>query len=180
VWKAVNAEYLYFLAPGRVHVLIMDKFSTWSDDVVIRRMGQLDDHLMANWTQGQDMLAMFQNIRKAHDVFPWAVVVNGVIRRGAQTRAGRKAQVQLDSSTEYGSILSYPCRCFDFRPACVDGLDSEDSPAAAVGVGRGGFVRRDARETSGPSRRGASSIHRGSLPLVRETHVASSAGVRRW
>jgi len=171
-WHVVNADYYYLLAAGWVHTLMTDKVFAWLDATALRRMAKLDLHHMASGPGGQAMLDMFHKMHKATEVFPWTIFVKDVIRRDTQTRVAGQVHVNLDSTSEYGFTLNYPCRGFASRSAWGGGTDDEGESPAAAAQGNGGFVRHRTRSAGGPSRRAASPSRRGSLSPVRETRVA--------
>ena len=101
-------------------------------------------------------------------------MVKDVLRRDTQTRAARQVHVQFSSSSEYGFVLSHPCRGYASLPACGRGSDDDgDTPAAAARC-YGGFFRQGTRAAGRSSLRAASPIHR-SLSPVRETRVTATS-----
>jgi len=175
VWHVVNAEYYHFPAAGWVHTLLTDKVIAWLDAKALKRMFKLDLHRMASGPGVQAMLDTFHWMNKATEVFPWTIVAKAVIRRDTQTRAARQVLVHLDSSSEYGFVLNYPCRGFASLPVCGAGSDDDGDTPAAAAQGNGGFFRQGTRAAGGPSRRAASPSRR-SLSPVRETRVTAASG----
>ena len=154
-----------------MHTLRTDKVFAWLDATALRRMYQLDLHLMASGPGGQAMLETFHKMQKATEVSPWTIVVKDVVRRDTQTRAARQVHVHLDSSADYRLMLN-----FASLPACGGGSDEDGDTPVAAARGSGSFVRQGTRAAGGPSRRAASPSRRGSLSPGRSTRVTVASG----
>lgn len=121
-WHANNAKSVHFLVAEWEHTLITDRVFTSLDANAIRRMVYLDLNRTAGGPRGYVKLSTFQNINKATEVFPSALMSMDFPRRNSQTVVitarkrdrlwpSRKAKHKMRSGA-----MEKQDKCLDKRP----------------------------------------------------------------
>jgi len=118
----VYNEYYCHLLAGWVHTLRETQTFVRLSEQVISRFGNLPTHRLADGPGGAEALRLYENMRRAHRVFPWGTVIKDVVRHDPVTREATEVYITVDSTCEYGFDLRHECRGFDLRPDLAGGV----------------------------------------------------------
>jgi len=88
-WQIVYSKYYCNLIAAWVRTLQADKVFVRLDENTLRHFDVLNTSKLREAPDGEATHALYGKLRRAMDVFPWAVVLNDVVRRDRETGEAR-------------------------------------------------------------------------------------------
>ena len=110
------SEYYCNLIAAWVRTLQEDKIFVRLDEKTLRHFDVLDTSKLREAPDGEAAHALYGNMRRAMDVFPWRVVLKDVVRRDQDTGEARHVRVTVNATKELGFCLRHACVDFDWAP----------------------------------------------------------------
>ena len=94
----------------------MDKVIFRLEATVLRHFNALHTSKLIDEPYGEAAYAMYGNMSRKVEAFPWAVVLKEAVRRDAESGHVRQVRLMVDETKEYGLCSRHPCVDFYWAP----------------------------------------------------------------